>query len=41
MRWAQQIKVSPGEVVRSIQLKKGDLCDIVAAGATYNGLRLF
>ena len=40
MRWAQQIKAA-GEVVRSIQLKKGDLCDIVAAGASYNGLRLF
>ena len=40
MRWAQQIK-TVGGLVRLIQLKKGDLCDIVAAGATYNGLRLF
>ena len=40
MRWAQQIKAAGG-VVRSIQLKKGDLCDIVAAGATHNDLGLF
>jgi len=40
MRWAQQVKAAGG-VVRSIQLKKGDLCDIVAAGATHNDLGLF
>jgi hypothetical protein len=40
VRWAQQIKAAGG-LVRSIQLKRGDLCDIVAAGATHNDLRLF
>ena len=40
MRWGQQIKAAGG-IVRLVQLKKGDLCDIVAAGATHNDLRLF
>ena len=31
MRWAQQIKAAGG-IVRAVQLKKGDLCDIVSAG---------
>jgi len=40
MRWAQQIKAGGG-IVRPVQLKRGDLCDIVAAGVTHNNLRLF
>jgi hypothetical protein len=33
-RWAKQIQGAEG-LVRILQLKKGDLCDIVAAGANY------
>ena len=40
MRWAKQIKAAGG-IVRLVQLKKGDLCDTVSAGATYNDLHLF
>jgi hypothetical protein len=40
LRWAAQIQEGGG-VVRAVQLKKGDLCDLVAAGATHNDLRLF
>ena len=39
-RWAKQIQGAEG-VVRILQLKKHDLCDIVAAGVTHNDLRLF
>ena len=39
-RWAGQIQRAGG-LVRTIQPKKGDLCDIVSAGATHNDLRVF
>jgi hypothetical protein len=39
-RWAKQIQGAT-ELVRIFKLKKGDLCDIVAAGATHNDLHLF
>jgi hypothetical protein len=37
-RWAKQIQGAEG-LFRILQLKKHDLCDIVAAGATHNDLR--
>jgi hypothetical protein len=40
IRWGQQIKAAGG-IVRAVRLKKGDLCDIVSAGATHNDLQLF
>jgi hypothetical protein len=40
MRWAQQIQAAGG-LVRPIRLIKGDLCDIVAAGADHSDLGLF
>ena len=40
IRWGQQIKAAGG-IVRVVRLKKGDLCDIVSAGATHKGLQLF
>jgi hypothetical protein len=40
IRWGQQIKAAGG-IVRVVRLKKGDLCDIVSAGATDKDLQLF
>ena len=39
-RWARQIQRAGG-LVRIFQLKKDDLCDIVAGGATHNDFGLF
>jgi hypothetical protein len=40
IRWGQQIKAAGG-IVRVVRLKKGDLCDVVSAGATHKDLQLF
>ena len=41
-RWAKQIQHAGGRVkIFNLNQNKGDLCDIVAAGATNDDLRLF
>ena len=40
IRWGLQMKAAGG-IVRFVRLKKGDLCDIVSAGATHKDLQLF
>jgi hypothetical protein len=40
LRWALQIR-DAGGLARPVALKNGDLCDIVARGATHNDLHLF
>ena len=42
VRWAKQIQHAGGRVkIFNLNQNKGDLCDIVAAGATNDDLRLF
>jgi hypothetical protein len=40
IRWARQIQAVDGRA-RIFNLRQDDLCDVVAAGATYNELQLF